>query len=85
MTPTDAGLDSVIPLRQSSRHDALAPVLLCAVLCCAGVSRRQARQQASLQQAQAEVLRFVSDRRDHIPPVISASTVTFPFDIMMAG
>jgi hypothetical protein len=27
----------------------------------------------------------VNDKRDHIPPVVSASAVTFPFDIQVAG
>ena len=27
----------------------------------------------------------VNERRDHIPPVVSGSAVTFPFDIQVAG
>lgn len=27
----------------------------------------------------------VNERRDHIPPVVSGSAVTFPFDITVAG
>lgn len=49
------------------------------------LSQRQSQQQASLKQAQAEVLRCVNEKRDHIPPIASTSAVTFPFDITMAG
>ena len=48
------------------------------------LSRRQARQQSTLQLAQAEVLRIVNERRDHIPPLTSA-LITFPFEIMSEG
>ena len=27
----------------------------------------------------------VNEKRDHIPPVVSGSAVTFPFDITVAG
>mmetsp|Transcript_19680 Transcript_19680/g.51037 ORF Transcript_19680/g.51037 Transcript_19680/m.51037 type:complete len:267 (+) Transcript_19680:105-905(+) len=36
---------------------------------------------ATLEAARMTITRCVSDKRDHIPPVVSASTITFPFDI----
>ncbi|KAG1679613.1 hypothetical protein FOA52_006130 [Chlamydomonas sp. UWO 241] len=50
-----------------------------------GASPLHVRAEAGLSAAQAEVVRFVNERRDHIPPVASASAVTFPFDITMSG
>ncbi|KAF5842029.1 hypothetical protein DUNSADRAFT_9598 [Dunaliella salina] len=39
------------------------------------------RLSATLEAARTTITRCVSDRRDHIPPVVSASTITFPFEI----
>ncbi|GLC42779.1 hypothetical protein PLESTB_001417200 [Pleodorina starrii] len=46
---------------------------------------RQARLQSALEEQLGIVVRRVNDRRDHIPPVLSASAVTFPFDISISG
>ncbi|KAG2434954.1 hypothetical protein HYH02_012150 [Chlamydomonas schloesseri] len=51
----------------------------------ARASSRQTRMQAALEEQLAFVVRCVNDRRDHIPPVLSASAVTFPFDITFSG
>lgn len=40
---------------------------------------------SSLEAALAAITRCVNEKRDHIPPVVSSSTVTFPFDITMTG
>ncbi|KAI8466879.1 MAG: hypothetical protein J3K34DRAFT_432293 [Monoraphidium minutum] len=48
-------------------------------------SVRQARLQAAVEGLVTGVVRRVNDKRAHIPPVVSASTVTFPFDIAMSG
>ncbi|EFJ47979.1 hypothetical protein VOLCADRAFT_117751 [Volvox carteri f. nagariensis] len=39
----------------------------------------------ALEEQLAIVVRRVNDRRDHIPPVLSPSAVTFPFDITFSG
>jgi hypothetical protein len=36
---------------------------------------------SQLQSALAYVCRCLNERRDHLPPVVSASVVTYPFDI----
>ncbi|GIL84135.1 hypothetical protein Vretimale_11086 [Volvox reticuliferus] len=46
---------------------------------------RQARLQSALEEQLTLVVRRVNDRRDHIPPVLSTSAVTFPFDITFSG
>ncbi|PNW80906.1 hypothetical protein CHLRE_07g334700v5 [Chlamydomonas reinhardtii] len=76
-------------LQQQSQHAAGA-VAASSVPGVAGAqgaraSSRQARMQAALEEQLAFVVRCVNDRRDHIPPVLSASAVTFPFDITFSG
>lgn len=46
---------------------------------------RQARLQSAVEGLVATVVRHVNDKRHHIPPVVSSSTVTFPFDISLHG
>ena len=46
---------------------------------------RQARLQSAVEGLVTAVVRAVNDKRHHIPPVVSSSTVTFPFDISMSG
>lgn len=46
---------------------------------------RAARLQSALEDRLAEIVRTVNAKREHIPPVVSAATVTFPFDISIAG
>ena len=50
----------------------------------AALSYQHSRQQATLQQAHAQILRHANEKRDHIPPVTSTASATFPFDITMA-
>ena len=47
--------------------------------------KRSAALQAELEERLAEVVRSVNERKDHIPPVVSPATVTFPFEIAIAG
>ncbi|GBF95769.1 hypothetical protein Rsub_08205 [Raphidocelis subcapitata] len=46
---------------------------------------RQARLQSAVEGLLAAVVRAVNDKRHHIPPVVSSSTLTFPFDVSMSG
>lgn len=48
-------------------------------------AQRQARLEGSIEELIAFVVRCVNDRRDHIPPVVSSGTITFPFDITFSG
>lgn len=48
-------------------------------------AQRRQRVQAALEECLTAVVRHVNEKRDHIPPVVSASAVTFPFDITVAG
>lgn len=64
-----------VALQQQGGHPGLAQVR----------AQRQARLQASIEELIAFVVRCVNDKRDHIPPVVSASAITFPFDITFSG
>lgn len=44
---------------------------------------KQKRLQSSLEDALTFIVRSVNEKRDHIPPVVSGSAVTFPFDISL--
>jgi hypothetical protein len=46
---------------------------------------RAARLQSALEDRLAAIVQAVNDKREHIPPVVSAAVVTFPFDISIAG
>lgn len=46
---------------------------------------RQAQRQAALEGLLSEVVRCVNDKRAHIPPVVSSSPCSFPFDISISG
>lgn len=48
-------------------------------------AQRRQRLQAAIEEGLTCIVRAVNDKRDHIPPVVSASAVTFPFDIQVAG
>ncbi|KAI3426852.1 hypothetical protein D9Q98_006798 [Chlorella vulgaris] len=48
-------------------------------------SQRRQRVQAAIEEGLTGIVRQVNDKRDHIPPVVSASAVTFPFDLQVAG
>ena len=52
---------------------------------CAVRSQRQARLQAALEDLLLTIVRIVNEKKEHIPPVVSANTLTFPFDISIAG
>lgn len=45
---------------------------------------RAARLQSALEDRLQAIVKTVNSRREHIPPVVSAATVTFPFDISIA-
>lgn len=46
---------------------------------------RHAKLQAAMEGLMAFLIQTISIKKDHIPPVVSTSTVTFPFDISIAG
>lgn len=46
---------------------------------------KQKNLQSSLEAAVTFIIRSVNEKRDHIPPVVSGSAVTFPFDISLAN
>ncbi|PSC69772.1 Meiotically up-regulated 66 [Micractinium conductrix] len=48
-------------------------------------TQRRARVQAAIEECLTSIVRHVNEKRDHIPPVVSGSAVTFPFDISVAG
>lgn len=65
---------------------AASPLAAIAAAVSAGrAAARQARLLSSLEEQLGFVVRCVNDRRDHIPPVMSATAVTFPFDISFSG
>lgn len=41
--------------------------------------------QSSVEESLGAIVSQVNARRDHLPPVVSGSTVTFPFDISVSG
>lgn len=47
--------------------------------------QRQAKLQSGLQESLTTIVRLVNEKRDHIPPVVSSSPLTFPFDITIVG
>ncbi|KAL4419641.1 hypothetical protein ABPG77_008582 [Micractinium sp. CCAP 211/92] len=48
-------------------------------------AQRRQRAQAAIEECLTSVVRHVNEKRDHIPPVVSGSAVTFPFAITVAG
>jgi hypothetical protein len=46
---------------------------------------RQAQRQAQLESLLSEVTLYVNDKRSHIPPVVSSSPCSFPFDVEVQG
>lgn len=54
---------------------------------CSGTGQavRHAKLQAAMEGLMAFLIQTISVKKDHIPPVVSTSTVTFPFDISIAG
>lgn len=48
-------------------------------------SQRMSKAQRALEELMTLVVRFVNDKKDHIPPVVSSSTITFPFEISISG
>eukprot|EP00878_Enallax_costatus_P016536 GHUV01017349.1.p1 GENE.GHUV01017349.1~~GHUV01017349.1.p1 ORF type:complete len:202 (+),score=46.14 GHUV01017349.1:430-1035(+) len=48
-------------------------------------SVRQAQRQAQLEGLIREVITLVNEKRAHIPPVVSSSPCSFPFDISISG
>ncbi len=53
--------------------------------CLAARSVRQAQRQAQLEGLLGEVIMHVNEKRAHIPPVVSSSPCSFPFDIEIKG
>mmetsp|Transcript_18787 Transcript_18787/g.40429 ORF Transcript_18787/g.40429 Transcript_18787/m.40429 type:complete len:213 (-) Transcript_18787:522-1160(-) len=49
------------------------------------LSARVSRMEGCLEQLLSHIARCVNEKRDHIPPVVSSSIVTFPFEITFAG
>ena len=54
-------------------------------LLCAVRSQRQVKLQSALEDLLLTIVRIVNEKKEHIPPVVSANTLTFPFDISIAG
>ena len=52
---------------------------------CAVRRQRQAKLQSALEDLLLTIVRIVNEKKEHIPPVVSANTLTFPFDISIAG
>ena len=52
---------------------------------CAARAARQARLQAALEALMTIITHAVNDKKEHIPPVVSASVITFPFEIVISG
>jgi hypothetical protein len=48
-------------------------------------AQRNAKLQAAVEELLTIVVRTVNDKKEHIPPVVSAKVVTFPFDIIIVG
>ncbi len=48
-------------------------------------TQRRARLQSALEDRLTHVVALVNSKKEHIPPVVSAAAVTFPFDITVAG
>lgn len=46
---------------------------------------RKAALEAALEDALTLILSIVNSKRDHIPPVVTQDTVTFPFEISIEG
>ncbi len=42
---------------------------------------RQVRLQSLLRVVLTQILKHVNDKKEHIPPVVSSDTVTFPYEI----
>lgn len=51
----------------------------------AGRRQRHAKLQSSLEELLSAIVCLVNEKKEHIPPVVSANTLTFPFDISIAG
>ena len=75
------GKMSKLDLKQAT-HTGVLTSSLCHVY---ARSKRSAALQAELEARLAEIVRSVNERKDHIPPVVSPATVTFPFEIAIAG
>lgn len=71
------------PLRITGQGD--QSVYLRPVWCGTGQAVRHAKLQAAMEGLMAFLIQTISIKKDHIPPVVSTSTVTFPFDISIAG
>jgi len=47
--------------------------------------QRKVKLQAALEELLTAIVRLVNDKKEHIPPVVSANTLTFPFDVSVVG
>jgi hypothetical protein len=63
----------------------VAPLPPCLCTSPAARSVRQAQRQAQLEGLLTEVISFVNEKRSHIPPVVSSSPCSFPWDISICG
>jgi len=52
---------------------------------CAAQSARKQLLETALEETLTLIVSVVNTKRDHIPPVVSADAVTFPFEIVIAG
>mmetsp|Transcript_4206 Transcript_4206/g.12149 ORF Transcript_4206/g.12149 Transcript_4206/m.12149 type:complete len:214 (-) Transcript_4206:1524-2165(-) len=48
-------------------------------------TQRRARLQSALEDRLTHIVALVNSKKEHIPPVVSQATVTYPFDITIAG
>jgi len=65
-------------------HQLYNGVCMCLSVCAAR-SVRQAQRQSQLEGLLTEVISHVNEKRAHIPPVVSSSPCSFPFDIEVKG
>jgi hypothetical protein len=80
---------AVCLLRRATR---VLPAPKCQLVCicvflssCAARRRRKAELQEDIEAALRAIVAAVNVKKDHIPPVVSAATLTFPFDVSISG
>ena len=48
-------------------------------------AQRHAKLQTAVEELLGHIIKTVNEKKEHIPPVLSPHTLTFPFDITVAG
>lgn len=52
---------------------------------CAVRQQRHSRLESALESLLTHIVRLVNEKKEHVPPVVVSNTLTFPFDISIAG